>query len=297
MEKEKLDKQLDHLEKSFKAGLISEEEYNDSKKKIQDKVTKVSEKISEEEKKKKAIKEILKKPKKATPKAEPKKAKKPKAPKKEEPEKKIEPTPIVQEPKKEVIVEYKEESSVWGYILLLIVIVGILFLVYQYTPAPAPLSKTITIHEYSDVFCPYSNELQPELIKVKQSFAKNVEIYHKHYPNKLNPMSLVAAEALECANEQRRFAEFHVVLVKNIDEVTKMENFVELAAQVGDLDPVIFQSCLEDHKMLQNVMDDIEAGEALGIQSTPALVIDGEVFEGYKSSDEINCIVSSKLKQ
>lgn len=289
MEKEieRLNKQLAHLEKSYKAGIVKKSEFLKGKKKVEKKLKIAEEKVQDQENKSAAVKRIIDKPK----------------------SKKIENTPkvavetvnvvnIKQEKKKERKVSDNddERSSIWSYLLLLLVIVLILFFVYKYTETLAPTTDSVVVYDYSNFFCDHCSDLQETLKEIKKDYGVKVKIYHRQFPNDLiNPLSTMAAEASECANDQNRFIEYHNILFENNERIDDKDDFIDLARDV-DIEFIDqFEECLNSHEKLKEVMEDVQEGKDSGVEAIPTLVIDGEVLKGKQSYKVIASVIEKHL--
>ncbi len=95
----------------------------------------------------------------------------------------------------------------------------------------------------------------------------------------LGEESVLAAQAVECANEQGQFWEFHDVLYAN--QVAKRnsgafssENLKRFAEALG-LETVAFASCLDSGRYASRVGDDTDAAVQMGINKVPTILVNG----------------------
>jgi protein-disulfide isomerase len=278
-EMERLNKQLAHLEKSYKAGIVKRSEYLKGKKKVDKKIKHLEDKVQDQETKTAAVKKIIEKP----------KSKKNKIA--------VINTNKITEPKdKRSTNNDDEKSSIWSYLLLLLVIVMVLFFVYKYTETLAPTTDSVTIYDYSNFFCDHCSDLQETLKEIKKDYGVKVKIYHRQFPNnKIHPLSTMAAEASECANDQGRFIEYHNLLFMGNNQIDDAEDFVDLARDVEIEQINKFENCLNNHEKLEEVMDDVKEGKESGVKAIPTLVIDGEVLKGAQSYKVISSVINKHL--
>jgi protein-disulfide isomerase len=91
--------------------------------------------------------------------------------------------------------------------------------------------------------------------------------------------SVLAAQAVECANEQGKFWEFHDVLYANqVPEhnsgAFSSENLKRFAEALG-LETVAFDSCLDSGRYASRVGDDTDAAQRMGINKVPTILVNG----------------------
>lgn len=293
MEKEtdKLEKQLNHLGDLLKSGIITEEEYRENKKSIEKKIRTVNRKVYEEQEKKRAITKILQ-----SPKEEPQKKKAPAAHQKLQKDEIKNVENMFDKKNKTNRKDKKEKDGFWSYILLVLLVAVILFGVYKYTDPFVPVSKTVTIYEYSDFYCEHCAALQKTLKDIKNEYGNAVKIYQMQFPNTdLHPMAAIAAEASECANDQKRFIEFHDAMFFGDTKPADMEGFVKIAEDiVGNIE--LFRNCLETRQKKLEVEEDIAAGKQLGVKATPTLIIEGKLLQGAQPYEVIKAEIDKYLK-
>ncbi len=153
---------------------------------------------------------------------------------------------------------------------------------------PIKGAKNAKVHivEFADLRCPFCQRLftdtQPQLFKDyvdsgKASFA------FRHYAF-LGPASTVAANGVECANEQNKFWEMHDYLYKNQppESDTTMyttDKLTEIAGTLG-MDSSKFKDCLSSNKFQSKVDQDFQDGQKAGVNGTPATFVNGVLISG-----------------
>ena len=140
----------------------------------------------------------------------------------------------------------------------------------------------ITILEWGDYQCTYCYKFhQSTLDTIKEDFIKTgkVKLFFKDFP--LNgPDSLLAAEASHCAEDQKKYWQYHDELYKNwggerTGWITR-ESLSDFADAVN-LDLNEFDKCLNEHRYQDKVSAIHEFGKEIGIDATPSfLVFNGE---------------------
>lgn len=115
----------------------------------------------------------------------------------------------------------------------------------------------------------------------------------------LGPGSVAAAEATQCAANQDKFWEYHDKLFATPAADPRQgwspEQFAQLAAEVG-LDQAAFGACIESHSTFPVLQSDLEEAVKLGIRSTPAFYLNGELFSGAQPFEVFEDKIEAALK-
>ncbi len=149
-------------------------------------------------------------------------------------------------------------------------------------PIKGSHSAKIAILEFSDFECPFCGKFSRETLPaLDREFVDSglVLIAFLHFPLKIHPFALPAAEAAECANRQGQFWSAHDLFFRNQQDLTPAA-LREDGRTLG-LDVSVFEACLGDSGRRVRVDEDLSVGTALGIRGTPALFI-GNVVAGEK---------------
>ncbi len=141
----------------------------------------------------------------------------------------------------------------------------------------------VTIEVFSDFRCKYCGDLAL-LIKPKivSEFVDKgtVRIVYRNFPV-LGPVSEQAAEASECAADQRRFWAYHDALFARLSrgELRGSGDLDSAAKEVG-LETARFAQCLRTGQTRQRVQADLDLGVRLGVRGTPTSFVDGQYLVG-----------------
>ncbi len=146
------------------------------------------------------------------------------------------------------------------------------------SPIQGSSRAPITILEWGDYQCTFCYRFHESSLKVIQKEyieTGMVNLVFKDFP--LNgPDSVLAAEATYCANDQGRYWLYHDELYTNwAGERTGWitDNSLNMFAESVDLDIEKFNSCLDDHKYRQKVLDLEQFGRNIGIDATPSFLV------------------------
>lgn len=159
-------------------------------------------------------------------------------------------------------------------------------------PSIGSKSAPVTIIEFSDFQCPYCRESFPVVKQVIDHFGADVRFVFKHLPLSIHKQALPAARAAFCGGQQGQFWGFHDALF-SIDELTspKLES---IAARLN-LDLPRFRLCLQSDESRNAVMKDSLEARRLGIDGTPAFIINGKPYRGVLDFDNFKSIVEQEL--
>jgi len=146
------------------------------------------------------------------------------------------------------------------------------------SPIMGDPNAPITILEWGDYQCTFCYKFhQNTLDIINEDFIKTgkVKLIFKDFP--LNgPDSLLAAEASYCAQDQKKYWQYHDELYRNWEGertgwITR-ESLDEFGNTVNlNLDE--FNTCLDEHKYQSKVISLNEFGKEVGIDATPSFLV------------------------
>ena len=169
-------------------------------------------------------------------------------------------------------------------------------------PVKGNKNAKVTIVEFADFRCPFCQRLHQDtilpLIKEYVDTGK-AKLAYRHYAF-LGPASTLAANAAECANEQKLFWEMHDYLFENQppESDTSMftvENMTQVAGTLG-MDTELFRSCLDSGTYDEAVSKDMSEGQKVGVSGTPTLFINGIRIVGAQPYLSIKSVIDGELK-
>lgn len=171
-------------------------------------------------------------------------------------------------------------------------------------PGKGPEDAKVVVVEFSDFECPFCGRLT-DALKEAQSNFKDVRIHFRHYPmdNACNPniqqpfhkYACEAAKAAVCAQGQGGFWPMHDWLFKHAKSLDKAA-LMKQAADQG-IDPDALEACMSDPATVAKIQADVEAGSKIGVRGTPTFLVNGKIFVGAKSPEELEIIFSQAAKQ
>ena len=160
-------------------------------------------------------------------------------------------------------------------------------------PVSGPDGAPVEIVEFSDFQCPFCQRLVGTLDRLKAEYGDEIRLVFKDFPLPNHAEAFKAAEAGLCANAQGKFWELHDTLFENQEEL-EVEDLKRHAGELG-MDQGAFDACLDSGRFAEQVNADLRHGQALGIQSTPTVFINGRAVMGAAPYDVFEEIVRDEL--
>jgi protein-disulfide isomerase len=109
----------------------------------------------------------------------------------------------------------------------------------------------------------------------------------------IHPDAQKASEASECADDQGKFWEYHDVVFANQSAID-VDSLKGYAAELG-LDTGTFDECLDSGKYEQEVLQDMQDGQAAGASGTPAFFINGQHVSGAQPFSVFQQVIDAAL--
>jgi protein-disulfide isomerase len=157
----------------------------------------------------------------------------------------------------------------------------------------------VTIDVYEDPMCPHCGSftrlIEPLLVAGPISNGTANFTYHDFII--FGEDSADAAAAMRVAEDMDgAFWDYHHVLFYNQIGGTagyySRERLADIAELVG-LDRVEFLERMDDPTYLEAVIADSNGGATLGVQATPSLVINGELYQGSPPWDQLEILIEA----
>ncbi len=167
-------------------------------------------------------------------------------------------------------------------------------------PVKGPANAKITIVEYSDFQCPFCQRgYQTIESQVLKEYGDKVKFVYKNFPLPMHPWAEPAAVATECALQQKPEAywKLYNFYFNNQRELTK-ENLKDKSLEAlkdEKIDAAKFSDCLDNKKTLDLVKADQAEGSSVGVNGTPAFIINGRLISGAQPFDNFKAIIEDEL--
>ncbi len=164
-------------------------------------------------------------------------------------------------------------------------------------PVKGPRTAPVTVVEFSDFQCPYCRRINPTLDRLRETYGDKVRVAFKQLPlSSIHAQAQKAAEATLCAREQGKFWQMHDALFADQQKLG-VDQLKARAAGLG-LDSERFDRCLDAGEQRGAVLADAGAARALGLGSTPTILVNGRAVElsgGTSPYDQIAAVIDDEL--
>lgn len=140
-------------------------------------------------------------------------------------------------------------------------------------PVRGDATAPVTIVEFTDFQCPSCAAMQPILEEVLKSYGAKVRLVVRDFPLEMHANARKAAEAANAANAQGKFFEYTTLLFKR-QNALDLASLKKYASELG-LDRARFDAALDSGKYAAEVKHDIDDGQLYGVDSTPAIFVNG----------------------
>lgn len=160
----------------------------------------------------------------------------------------------------------------------------------------------VTLVEYSDFQCPACGSYYPIVKQLSEEFPDALRIVYRHFPlRRIHPNAADAARAVEAASLQGKFWEMHDMLFENqnfwSDARNPKDDFVSYAGQIG-LDVEQFEDDYDNNDSLDDlVREDELRANALGLNSTPSFVLNGQKITNPRSLNEFIELIERNIPE
>lgn len=160
-------------------------------------------------------------------------------------------------------------------------------------PAIGPGDAPVLIVEFSDFQCQYCGIFARETLHpLLERYKDQIRFVYRDFVI-YGPMSLQAAVAAECANEQGAFWPYHDRLFERQNSLTP-DFFLAMADELN-LDTQQFARCVGDPAVEDEVKADTAAGRALGLRGTPTFYINGRILVGAQPLEAFAAVIDEEL--
>ena len=143
------------------------------------------------------------------------------------------------------------------------------------------INAKVQFVEFGDYQCPACGAAYAPIKQIVDQYQNdpNFNFVFRNFPLPMHPNAPEAAEAAEAAGAQGKYWQMHDLLYTNQNTwsgtVDPTSYFVQYAQQLG-LDTKTFQSDVTSAKYINVITQDQKDGDALGIDGTPTLYLNGQ---------------------
>jgi protein-disulfide isomerase len=164
----------------------------------------------------------------------------------------------------------------------------------DHDPIRGNADAPVTIVQFAEYACHYCGVVEPTLDELMERYGDKIRIVFKDYPLRETGPSIGAAVAAHCAGEQGKYWELNDKMLHNQRALGDAQ-YRAWGAEIG-LDGEKFESCLTSGKYEPLVQADAEAGQALGVNSTPTFFVNGLLVSGAQPVEEFARVIDRELQ-
>jgi protein-disulfide isomerase len=151
----------------------------------------------------------------------------------------------------------------------------------------------VTIVAWGDFECPFCAKQAPVLAHLREKYKDDVRVVFRHYALSFHRRAALAAEAAVAAAEQGKFWAFHDQLFAHFGKLSRAD--LEQLAQAAGLDMAAFRAALDDRRYRDAVIAELASAEALGVDGTPTMFINGAPVGGARDAATMDRLVEVHL--
>ena len=209
----------------------------------------------------------------------------------------------------------KITSTAWA-IILISVVAGAILVWTSVARAPLPVAEfpaisgddhvkgaatsTVTLVEYLDFECEACGAYYPLVKQLEAEYGDRVTFVARYYPLPGHRNALPAAYAAEAAGLQGKFWEMHDLLFTRQKDwgekpIATPEVFESFAQELG-LDMTKFKADVASAEIAARVKRDQDAGNQLGVKSTPTFFLNGKKIQNPQSYEAFKALLDAELK-
>ncbi|KRE28163.1 sodium:proton antiporter [Mycobacterium sp. Soil538] len=139
----------------------------------------------------------------------------------------------------------------------------------------------LTLVEYGDFECPFCSRATGSIDEVRAHFGDELLYVWRHFPlERAHPRAFDAARASEAAALQGRFWEMARQLFAHQDDLEWSDIYRYAVAAGCDIERFDADVRIHSSKVLHRVTDDAEDAEAMDLNATPTLFVNGKRHRG-----------------
>lgn len=147
--------------------------------------------------------------------------------------------------------------------------------------------------EFSDFECPFCARAHENVKAFVNANSDKVKLVYKHLPlTQIHAEATPAAQAAWAAQQQGKFWEFHDALFENQDKLG--DGFYQETAKSLKLDVNKFDQDRKSKTAKQAIEADLKLARALDLNGTPSFIMNGQLFSGAVSVDELEQRLAQK---
>lgn len=165
-------------------------------------------------------------------------------------------------------------------------------------PAKGPATAKVTLQVFSDFECPFCVRAAPALADVEERFQGRLRVVWRNYPLPMHSRARPAARAALSAFAQGgspAFWRMHDWLFSPQADLS--DAGLHQAAVKLSLDPAKLDQAVRSAELDATIDRDVAAGDAAGVEGTPAVFINDYYLMGARFESEYALVVERALRE
>ncbi|MDX2090155.1 MAG: thioredoxin domain-containing protein [Kofleriaceae bacterium] len=158
-----------------------------------------------------------------------------------------------------------------------------------------PDDALVTIVVWSDFQCPFCAKEAPVLRQLREKYKQDVRVVFRHLAMSFHRRASIASEAAIAAAMQGKFWAFHDQMFDNFGNLERAD--LERYAQNAGLDMTAFRAALDDRRYRDLVVAEGASAQALGVDGTPTMFVQGRPVIGAKDFATMDALVGSMVER
>ena len=165
------------------------------------------------------------------------------------------------------------------------------------SPVRGGKDAKVTLVEFSDVQCPYSQRVQPLVKALLEAYPDDLQHVYKNFPLRFHKEAMPAAKACVAAGMQGKFWEMHALVFENPKKLQD-EDLKKYAKKVG-LNVEQFEKDYKSDQAQKRVDEDLAEAKKVSVTGTPTLFLNGKRVRDRSEAamkKEIDAILQGQQK-
>ncbi|NCN28513.1 thioredoxin domain-containing protein [bacterium] len=160
-------------------------------------------------------------------------------------------------------------------------------------PFKGGASAKVVIHEFSDFQCPFCSRGNEVVKQIVTEYGDKIKLVFRHMPLSFHPEAEPSAIASMCAFKEGKFWEMHDKMFEFQKDLST-ESYKKWAGEIG-LNQEAFDKCFDNKETQAAVKADMDAAEAMGVNSTPTFFVNGKKIAGALPFGQFKAMIDEEL--
>lgn len=153
-----------------------------------------------------------------------------------------------------------------------------------------PKDAKIKIVKFNSFSCGYCTKASKVVHQLIEKYPNSIQFVYKHF-NRVQ-IDQLTAQSLECAAEKGSFWKMYNALFSK--RISSLEDIYSVATSIG-LSENEMKTCITSQKFLPKTTKETELAQKISINGTPAFVINGKLYPGYRPFESFDKIIQDLL--